>query len=131
MSPLMQLAKEPKQAHPNIRTDAMFGARVFDAFLEMIARAARGDGVRQPEEILEPLDHVEAGLPRTLIHVSGSEVLLHDARLAAQRLADVGVPVELRMWPGQMHVFQLAASLVPEAGRSLRQIGDYIRDATG
>jgi hypothetical protein len=29
-----------------------------------------------------------------------------------------------------MHVFQLAAPAVPEATRSLRQIGDYIREAT-
>jgi monoterpene epsilon-lactone hydrolase len=28
-------------------------------------------------------------------------------------------------------VFQLCAPMVPEAVRSLRQIGDYIREATG
>jgi acetyl esterase/lipase len=126
MSPLMQLAKVPKQAHPNIRSDAMFGAKVFDAFVELIAAQRNG----RPEEIYEPLDHVEASLPRTFIHVSGSEVLLHDARLAARRLAEVGVPVQLRVWPGQMHVFQIAAPMVPEATRSLRQIGNYIREAT-
>ena len=70
------------------------------------------------------------GSARTLSHVSGSEVLLHDARLAARRLAAAGVPVELRVWPVQMHVFQIAAPMVPEATRSLRQIGDYIREAT-
>ena len=131
MSPLMQIAKAPKQAHPNIRSDAMFPAKAFDAFVDLIAKAAQRhivDG--HPEEIYEPLDHIEAGLPRTLIHVSGSEVLLHDARLAARRLAAVGVPVELRVWPGQMHVFQIATPMVPEATRSLRQIGDYIREAT-
>jgi acetyl esterase/lipase len=131
MSPLMQVAKAPKQAHPNIRSDAMFCAKAFDAFVDLITRAAQRhivDG--RPEEIYEPLDHIEAGLPRTLIHVSGTEVLLHDARLAARRLAAVGVPVELRVWPGQMHVFQIAAPIVPEATRSLRQIGNYIREAT-
>ena len=78
----------------------------------------------------EPLDYIEPGLPRTLIHVSGSEVLLNDARKAAHMLAAAGVPVEVRVWPGQMHVFQLAAPAVSEATRSLRQIGDYIREAT-
>ena len=29
-----------------------------------------------------------------------------------------------------MHVFQIAAPMVPEADRSLRQIGTYIREAT-
>jgi acetyl esterase/lipase len=132
ISPLLQLAKEFKQAHPNIKTDALFPPQAFDALVELVAGAARKNAVDgKPEEIYEPLDHIRPGLPRTLIHVSGSEVLLHDARLAATRLAAVGVPAEVRVWPGQVHDFQLAASLVPEAIRSLRQIGDYIREATG
>lgn len=132
ISPLLQLAKEYKQAHPNIKTDAMFPASAFDALVKLVASAAEKNIVRgKPEEIYEPLDHIKPGLPRTLIHVSGSEVLLHDAQLAASRLAAVGVPAEVRVWPGQMHDFQLAAPLVPEAERSLRQIGEYIREATG
>lgn len=132
ISPLLQLAKEPKQAHPNIHTDALFGQTAFDALLGLVARAAARNTVGgEPEEMYEPLDHIEPGLPRTLIHVSGSEVLLHDARLAARRLAAAGVPTEVRVWRGQIHDFQLAAPVVPEAKRSLRQIGEYIRDATG
>ncbi len=132
ISPLLQLAKEPKQAHPNIKTDAMFPPRAFDALVTLVAKAAAKrivDG--EPEQIYEPLDHIEPGLPRTLIHVSGSEVLLHDARLAARRLAAAGVPTEVRVWRGQIHDFQLAAPLIPEATRSLRQIGAYIRETTG
>jgi acetyl esterase/lipase len=132
ISPLLQLAKECKQAHPNIKTDAMFPAKAFDALVELVASAAakhKVDG--KPEAVYEPLEHIKPGLPRTLIHVSGSEVLLHDAQLAASRLAAVGVPAEVRVWPGQVHDFQLAAPMVPEAVRSLRQIGEYIREATG
>ncbi len=132
ISPLLQLAKEPKHAHPNIHTDAMFGVKAFDALLGLVARAAANNVVDgEPEQIYEPLDHIEPGLPRTLIHVSGSEVLLHDARLAARRLAAAGVPAEVRVWRGQIHDFQLAAPVVPEATRSLRQIGEFIREATG
>jgi acetyl esterase/lipase len=132
ISPLLQLAKEPKQAHPNIKTDAMFPAKAFDALFTLVAKAARKHVVDgEPEPLYEPLDHVEPGLPRTLIHVSGSEVLLNDARLAARALAAAGVPTEVRVWPGQIHDFQLAAPIVPEAVRSLRQIGEYIREATG
>jgi len=132
ISPLLQLAKEPKQAHPNIHTDALFPPKAFDALLGLVARAAAKNVVEgEPEQIYEPLDHIEPGLPRTLIHVSGSEVLLHDARLAARRLAAAGVLAEVRVWRGQIHDFQLAAPVVPEATRSLRQIGDYIREATG
>jgi acetyl esterase/lipase len=132
ISPLLQLAKEPKQSHHNIKTDAMFPSKAFDALIALVAKAAAKrvvDG--KPEQLYEPLDHIEPGLPRTLIHVSGSEVLLHDARLAASRLAAAGVPTEVRVWRGQIHDFQLAAPMVPEATRSLRQIGEYIREATG
>ena len=132
ISPLMQLAKEPKQSHPNIKTDAMFPAKAFDALVALVAKAAAKHVVDgKPEQLYEPLDHLEPGLPRTLIHVSGSEVLLHDARAAARALAAAGVPTEVRVWPGQIHDFQLAAPVVPEATRSLRQIGEYIREATG
>lgn len=129
MSPLMQLGISHRKHHPNVSTDAMFPPKAFDALVKLITRAAARhvvDGER--EEVFEPLDHVRPGLPRMLIHVSGSEVLLHDARLAARRLAAAGVAVEVRIWPGQVHDFELCAPLVPEVTRSLRQIGEYIRD---
>ncbi|OBF85856.1 esterase [Mycobacterium sp. 852002-51163_SCH5372311] len=131
MSPLLQLGAASKQAHPNIHSDALFASGVFDFLNGLIEKAAARrviDGT--PEAIIEPLERVERGLPKTLIHVSGSEVMLHDARLGARRLADAGVQVEVRIWPGQLHGFQIAAGLVPEADRSLRQIADYIREAT-
>lgn len=132
MSPLLEISQEAKKAHHNINAGAMFPPKAFDAFVDLVTCASRRDRTHgHPGEVLEPLEHVEPGLPRTLIHVSGSEVLLHDARLATERLAAAGVPVELRIWPGQIHVFQIAAPFVPEATRSLRQIGAYIREATG
>lgn len=126
MSPLFELDNEGRAQHPNMRSDAMFPPKAFDALLELIGHAAD----RRGEELYEPLDHIETGLPRTLIHVSGSEVLLNDARKAAHMLAAAGIPVEVRVWPGQMHVFQLTAPVNKEAARSLKQIGDYIREAT-
>lgn len=130
MSPLMQLELSRRKSHPNVRTDALFPPRAFDALVKLITKAAARRVVNgEPEQVFEPLDHVRPGLPRTLIHVSGSEVLLHDARLAARRLAAAGVAVEVRIWPGQMHDFELCAPLVPEATQSLRQIGAYIREA--
>ena len=126
LSPLLEIDNETRANHPNIRSDAMFPARAFDALVELIEAAAARNG----EKVYEPLDHIEPGLPRTLIHASGSEALLSDARKGAHLLAAAGVPVELHIWPGQMHVFQIASPLAVEAKRSLRQIGDYIREAT-
>ncbi|MGE2715067.1 alpha/beta hydrolase [Mycolicibacterium litorale] len=131
MSPLFELDNEARATHPNARRDVMFPPRAFHALNELIEHAAKNHWVDgEPEPVYEPLDHIEPGLPRTLIHVSGSEVLISDARKAARMLAAAGVPVEVRVWPGQMHVFQLGAPVVSEAQRSLRQIGEYIREAT-
>jgi acetyl esterase/lipase len=131
LSPLFEIDNEARANHANIRSDAMFPPKAFQALVDLVeAAAARNVVDGKAEEIFEPLDHIEPGLPRTLIHVSGSEVLLNDARKAAHMLAAAGVPVEVRVWPGQMHVFQIAAPAVKEAARSLRQVGDFIREAT-
>lgn len=131
LSPLFEIDNTARANHPNIHSDAMLPPKAFHALIELVEAAAERNIVDgKPEEVYEPLDHIEPGLPRTLIHVSGSEVLLNDARKAAHMLAAAGVPVEVRVWPGQMHVFQIAGSAVKEARRSLRQIGDYIREAT-
>ncbi|WP_123023590.1 alpha/beta hydrolase [Mycolicibacterium stellerae] len=131
LSPLFEIDNEGRANHPNIRSDAMFPPKAFHALVELVEAAAERNAVDgRVEEVFEPLDHIEPGLPRTLIHVSGSEVLLNDARKAARMLAAAGVPVEVRVWPGQMHVFQIAAPALKEGARSLRQIGDYIREAT-
>lgn len=130
MSPLLQLAKRYKTSHPNISSDAMFSPKALDAFHGLITRAEGHRGAaEQFDAFYEPLDHIHPGLPPTLIHASGCEALLHDTQLAAQRLATAGVPVDVHVWPGQIHVFQLAAPMIPEATRSLRQIGRYIREA--
>lgn len=131
ISPLLQLAKEPRRAHPNNRVDAMFPPKAFEALIALVSRAAaEHDGDHDPEPLYEPLDHIECGLPPTLIHVSDSEVLLHDTQLAAYKLAAAGVPTEVRIWPGQIHDFQVAVPMLPEAIRSLQLIGEYIREAT-
>jgi acetyl esterase/lipase len=131
LSPLFEIDNEARANHPNIRSDAMFPPKAFTALVELVDAAAERNAVDgHAEEVFEPLDHIEPGLPRTLIHVSGSEVLVSDARKAARMLAAAGVPVEVRVWPGQMHVFQIAAPAVKEGTRSLRQVGDYIREAT-
>ncbi len=126
MSPLFEINSDSRAQHPNSRTDAMFPPRAIEALGAIVEESAKRHG----QEVYEPLEHIEPGLPRTLIHVSGSEVLLDDARKAARMLAESGVPVEVRIWPGQIHVFQLCSPIVGEATRSLRQIGEYIREAT-
>ncbi|MEB3031117.1 alpha/beta hydrolase [[Mycobacterium] nativiensis] len=116
LSPLLQLDPNRPAADGPMLPHSSFAA--------LTALIAAHDGV-----LYEPLEHIEPGLPPTLIHVSGAEELAYDAQLAARELAAAAVPVELGIWPGQIHVFQLAAPLVPEATRSLRRIGAFLLTA--
>jgi acetyl esterase/lipase len=122
LSPLLELDPLGKASHPNMRSDAMFTREAFAALLQILRRSNK-------DNLYEPLDHITADLPPTLIHASEDEVLLHDAELAAEMLDEAGVDVELTVWPGQIHVFQIA-SFVPEANRSLKQIGAWIVSRT-
>ena len=116
LSPLLQLDGERPAGHGPMLPHNAF--RALSALIEA------HDGA-----LYEPLDHITADLPTTLIHVSGCEELAYDARSAAAKLAAVGVDAQATVWPGQIHVFQIGAPVIPEAVRSLRQIGAYIQDA--
>src|SRR3954471_7860687 len=72
MSPLFEIDNEHRAQHPNVHSDAMFPAKAFHALVDLVEEAAKRHVVDgEPEEVYEPLDHIEPGLPRTLIHVSG------------------------------------------------------------
>lgn len=86
---------------------------------------ARVDSV----ERITPLTGVDGRWPPTLIQAGTDECLLDDARAFANALESAGVPCELEVWPGQVHVFQTFAGLVPEASRAIAETGRFVRQA--
>lgn len=67
------------------------------------------------------------GLPPLLIQVGSEEVLLSDSMRLAENARLSGVEVTLDVWEGMQHVWQFAASLVPEARQAIEKIGEFIR----
>lgn len=65
-------------------------------------------------------------LPPTLIQAGGAEFLAADAHHLADMLEASGTDVRLEVWPGQMHVFQAANRIVPEADKALRRASKFI-----
>jgi acetyl esterase/lipase len=76
---------------------------------------------------LAPLESDFSGWPPVLIQVGGTECLLGDSERLAAALVAAGVPCELQVWPGQVHVFQAFASAVPEGRAALRYLGEFVR----
>ncbi|MCZ4558660.1 alpha/beta hydrolase [Rhodococcus maanshanensis] len=129
ISPLTDMDSTVKVAHP-----AAGGCPVFPrAALPALTRLAdqvdrRTDRRRRPPRV-SPVDAPLAGLPPVLIHVGSTEILFPDAELMARRLTAAGVPVTLRVWDRQVHVFHAAADLIPEGTRAIAEIGEFIRCA--
>lgn len=68
-------------------------------------------------------------LPPTLIQAGGAEFLAADAHHIADMLEASGTDVALEIWPGQMHVFQAANRMVPEADQALRRAAKFLVSA--
>jgi acetyl esterase/lipase len=65
-----------------------------------------------------------AGLPAAYVTVNPVDPLRDEGIAFATRLADAGVPVELRMWPGTYHGFDLveSAEVSRRAGAALHDV---------
>lgn len=77
--------------------------------------------------LISPLYGDLRGLPPLLIHVGDYEILLDDSTRLAAKAKAAGVDVTLRVWEGMWHVFQSLAARVPEARRSVNEIGAWVQ----
>lgn len=89
------------------------------------AKLYLGDAdLRSP--LASPLYADPAGLPPLLIQVGSEEVLLSDSILFAEKARLAGVDVTLENWKGMQHVWQYAASMLPEARQAVARIGEFV-----
>jgi monoterpene epsilon-lactone hydrolase len=92
--------------------------------LELMAARYAGKLARDDVRV-SPLFGRFEGLPPMLIQVGGHEVLLDDARRAAQRAAAAGVAVSLQVWDRQVHVFQ-ATPMLESATLAIAEIRAWV-----
>jgi epsilon-lactone hydrolase len=69
------------------------------------------------------------GLPPLLIQVGTDEHLLDDSRQFADRAAQAGVPVQLEIWDGMHHVFQLDVAHLESSRTALDRAGAFLTAA--
>ncbi len=65
-------------------------------------------------------------LPSTLIHVGDLEALLDDALILARRMTEHGTSVELKVYSGMWHVWQIFGGKFREADQSLFALGAFL-----
>ncbi|GGB46160.1 esterase [Flexivirga endophytica] len=125
LSPLLDLGVERKEASPHRDKCDLFTVRSCRALQRLIAHV--DDEHEADGERVCPIDADLSGLPPVLIQMGSREILRPDAEVMVDRLAEAGVPTQLQIWTGQVHVFQAAASWVPEAAEAMREIGRFVR----
>lgn len=124
ISPLLDVDCERKRQHRNAHRCQTFPLRALERFTDVSLRmdTRRGIDGRRVCPVNMPLDD----MPPTLIQIGSREILLADAEHMAGRLVQAGVPVDLQVWDRQVHVFQAAASWVPEARAAIDEIADFV-----
>ena len=125
LSPLLNFDPAGKAAHRNADRCQVFSLRAVSRLTDLTERldARRGVSGRRTNPVDMPL----ADMPPVLLQVGSREILLADAELMANRLVAAGVPCELTVWDRQVHVFQAAASWVPEARAAIEEIGQFVQ----
>jgi acetyl esterase/lipase len=126
ISPWAELDPTGKLHHRNVRADPVIPVKTTAFIVEHLIR--KGGPL---DAALSPVELDLSGLPPTLIHVGTTEVLEADALKLADRLAAADVPVELKLWEGQVHDFHLIGlDIVPEARRAIAEIGEFAQRTT-
>ena len=82
---------------------------------------------RDPRNPLaSPLYADLAGLPPLLIQVGDRETVLDDSIMFADKARAAGVDVELQVWDGMIHVFQMFGTELVEARRAIDSIAGFL-----
>lgn len=81
------------------------------------------------DPLASPLHGDLAGLPPLLIQVGTAERLLDDSRQFAAKARAAGVPVELEVWEGMHHVFQLDVAHLESSRTALDRAGAFLTRA--
>jgi epsilon-lactone hydrolase len=103
---------------------------VHKPMIEQMARTYVGPSGDLRDPLAAPLHGDLTGLPPLLIHVGSRETLHDDALRMAEKARKAGVPVELDIVEGQIHVWHIFASRLDEGEEAIRRLGAFIRKHT-
>jgi monoterpene epsilon-lactone hydrolase len=93
----------------------------------IVALARNYLGDHDPRDPLaSPLYADLEGLPPLLIQVGDRETVLDDSVMFADKARAAGVDVELEVWDGMIHVFQIFGAELPEAHQAIAEIAGFL-----
>jgi acetyl esterase/lipase len=78
------------------------------------------------DPLASPLYANLSDLPPLLIQVGDRETVLDDSVMLADKARALGVEVDLQVWDGMIHVFQMFGTELPEAHRAIADIAGFL-----
>jgi epsilon-lactone hydrolase len=93
-----------------------------------LARGYLGEGADPRHPLASPLYADLAGLPPLLIQVGDRETVLDDSKMFADKARAAGVDVELQVWDGMIHVFQMFGAELSEARQAIDSIAEFLNE---
>ena len=78
------------------------------------------------DPLVSPLYADLTGLPPLLIQVGDRETVLDDSIMFADKARTAGVQVDLHVWDGMFHVFQMFGTELPEAHQAITEIASFL-----
>lgn len=76
--------------------------------------------------LVSPLYGDLTGLPPMMVQVSDIEILKSDSVVFAERAKAAGVDMDLEVWEGMVHVWQMWTGILPEALQSIKLLAKFI-----
>jgi acetyl esterase/lipase len=116
---------------PSFETHAHLDSIINAQGAQFMSRCYLSGGAAPTEPLVSPLHGDLHGLPPTLMHVGGWEVLLDDTLRFAEKARAAGSPVQAKVWPEMIHVFELFVQVLPEAQQAVREIGAFLQRHAG
>ena len=122
MSPWADLTLSGATIDANDATDVMLSRGALQRFADIYL----GDQ-DAAHPYASPLFGDLSDLPRTYVIVGDGEVLRSDSDRLAEGIEAAGGVVSLKVWPGMMHVFPVAARLIPEGRQAIQEIDHFLQ----
>lgn len=121
MSPWTDLAATGASYLSRSKTDPIHQR----AMILALARNYLGEGDPY-DPLVSPLYANLGGLPPLLIQVGDRETVLDDSIMFADMARAAGVDVDLQVWDGMIHVFQMFGAELPEAHQAIASIAGFL-----
>ena len=122
MSPALDLASEGA-SHRSVTDAPLLTPQLMALFNAVYI----GDSDKKSSAVT-PFHSDLSGLPPVLVHVGSWEILRDDSVTVASRIRAAGGEVDLKIWDGMVHSWQLFAPMLDEGMASIEEAGAFLRE---